>query len=372
MKTHRRSAELNWIKQLQTPFPLGLNDQIYQQGNIWAGPSEKGAYGFSNIMRANDVDDVIYDVTIGNIQHPTTSTILLNTVIFYFQRFKRKIIKDLIEIESWNVPHKIFKNYHKPPFRLMQLNYHLFAPTLTSSHWNQMFTESVDLMVCVAIVHRGEHKDLIGHWTIFCELPTVTVGMRFYLHSLLLRYLDLNKSWIMQIAEINDIQIDLDSIWLWLFRLINSFPAYHGFLQKHSSSKLNSLIKVWTYLIVETNSSNLPCLYSTFHLEYHLVLSRFCLIFPTFSEITESHLKSHSISIISTLLLFVISTKKTIRNIIFNYNQVTSDPDVRSSIQYSCSCADSPFLYPPAGKIVTGDITYIPDKGLRSLFEKRP
>ena len=35
------------------------------------GPSEKGAYGFSNIMRANDVDDVIYDVTIGNIQHAT-------------------------------------------------------------------------------------------------------------------------------------------------------------------------------------------------------------------------------------------------------------------------------------------------------------
>ena len=25
------------------------------------------------------------------------------------------------------------------------------------------------------------------------------------------------------------------------------------------------------------NSSNLPCLYSTFHLEYPLVLSRFCL-----------------------------------------------------------------------------------------------
>ena len=32
---------------------------------------EKGAYGFSNIMRANDVDGVIYDVTIGNIQYAT-------------------------------------------------------------------------------------------------------------------------------------------------------------------------------------------------------------------------------------------------------------------------------------------------------------
>ena len=64
--------------------------------------------------------------------------------------------------------------------------------------------------------------------------------------------------------------------------------------------------------------------------------------------------------------------KKPMRNIIFNYNQVTSDPDVRSSIQSPCSCADSPFLYPPAGHVVTGDLTCITDKGLRSLFKKGP
>ena len=34
MEKRRLSAELNWIKRLQTPYPLGLNDQIYQQGNI--------------------------------------------------------------------------------------------------------------------------------------------------------------------------------------------------------------------------------------------------------------------------------------------------------------------------------------------------
>ena len=51
----------------------------------------------------------------------------------------------------------------------------------------------------------------------------------------------------------------------------------------------------------------------------------------------------------------------------FNYNQVTSDPDVRSFMQSSCSCADSPFLYPPAGHVVMGDLACIPDKGLRSL-----
>jgi len=32
-------AELNWIKKLQTPFPLGLNDNIYQCGNISKDPS---------------------------------------------------------------------------------------------------------------------------------------------------------------------------------------------------------------------------------------------------------------------------------------------------------------------------------------------
>ena len=35
----------------------------------WA--KRKGGIGFSNIMLANDVDDVIYDVTIGNIQYAT-------------------------------------------------------------------------------------------------------------------------------------------------------------------------------------------------------------------------------------------------------------------------------------------------------------
>ena len=30
--------------------------------------------------------------------------------------------------------------------------------------------------------------------------------------------------------------------------------------------------------LLRPNSSNLPCLYSTFHIEYHLVLSRFCFV----------------------------------------------------------------------------------------------
>ena len=30
----RHETELKWIKLLQTPFPLGINDSIYHEGNI--------------------------------------------------------------------------------------------------------------------------------------------------------------------------------------------------------------------------------------------------------------------------------------------------------------------------------------------------
>ena len=36
---------------------------------IWAGPSKKGAYGFYDVLRSNDVDGVIYDITLMNAQH---------------------------------------------------------------------------------------------------------------------------------------------------------------------------------------------------------------------------------------------------------------------------------------------------------------
>ena len=155
MKKRRLSAELNWIKRLQTPFPLGLNDQIYQQGNI--------------------------------------SSVRSNINVFSL----------------------------KPDVRRKRRSHGVRRNGLSR-----------------------RNKDWIGPWMTFCELPTITVGMSLYMHSLLFRYLDWNQSWMMQIAEVYEIQIDLNSKWLWLFRLINSFPAYHRFLQKHSLSKLNSLIKV--------------------------------------------------------------------------------------------------------------------------------
>ena len=73
-----------------------------------------------------------------------------------------------------------------------------------------MFTESVDIMVYIAMVYWGENKDYIDPSMTFCELPKIKVGMSFYMHSRLFRYLDWNQSCrMMQIAEVYDIQIDL-------------------------------------------------------------------------------------------------------------------------------------------------------------------
>ena len=43
----------------------------------------KGAYGFSDVMQANDVDDVMYRVIEGNVKHATRA-FLQNTVTFIF------------------------------------------------------------------------------------------------------------------------------------------------------------------------------------------------------------------------------------------------------------------------------------------------
>ena len=150
--------------------------------NKWAAPSEKGAYGVSNIMRANDVLDVIQwwfvnpDTLVpgwyfrinkfsGLLNHPSVQkrksvpSLFVRIIeisglleprltnhhciwrhnwkyptcdsdvpvkycdILFSKVFSEKSINTFIVIESWNVPHKKIYNYHKPPFCLMQLKY---------------------------------------------------------------------------------------------------------------------------------------------------------------------------------------------------------------------------------------------------------
>ena len=48
--------------------PLVYRQSAYIRDVIWAGPSEKGAYGFSDVVWANQVVDVIYDLAVGIIK----------------------------------------------------------------------------------------------------------------------------------------------------------------------------------------------------------------------------------------------------------------------------------------------------------------
>ena len=54
----------------------------YEQ-SIWAGQSKKGAYGFSDVIEVNIIDDVIYDVTLENVQH-AVKKFQQNTVTIIF------------------------------------------------------------------------------------------------------------------------------------------------------------------------------------------------------------------------------------------------------------------------------------------------
>ena len=48
--------------------------------------AKRGACGFSDVTGANDVDDIIYDVTLGNAQH-VAQTFQQNAVTFIFLRY---------------------------------------------------------------------------------------------------------------------------------------------------------------------------------------------------------------------------------------------------------------------------------------------
>ena len=61
----------------------------------------------------------------------------------------------------------------------------------------------------------------------------------------------------------------------------------------------------WDLLMLQLlrpNSSNLPCLYSTFHLEYPLVLSRFCLIYTI--HMYSGHVRTTILTMVMYVYLF--------------------------------------------------------------------
>ena len=101
--------------------------------------------------------------------------------------------------------------------------------------------------------------------------------------------------------QIHDIDTDFD-----LHRITSGF---HGALATSVACQQGTLTLPDTWLrppfwdlqmlqLLRPNSSHLPCLYSTFHLEYPLVLSRFCfvLIFQEVKILFQTSLKIYGIS----------------------------------------------------------------------------
>ena len=94
--------------------------------------------------------------------------------------------------------------------------------------------------------------------------------------------------------QFHDLYTELD-----LHRIMSGF---HGAFAKGVTSKQGTLTLPDSWFrppfwdlpmlqLLRPNSSNLPCLYSTFHLEYPLVLSRFCFL--------NCYISKHYIKILS-------------------------------------------------------------------------
>ena len=110
--------------------------------------------------------------------------------------------------------------------------------------------------------------------------------------------------------QFHDLYTELD-----LHRIMSGF---HGAFATDVASQQGTLTlpdtwfrpSFWDLLMLQLltpNSSNLPCLYSTFHLEYPLVLSRFCFVefffFITTTNMTTGKLRAHVTTFYSQLRL---------------------------------------------------------------------
>ena len=102
--------------------------------------------------------------------------------------------------------------------------------------------------------------------------------------------------------QFHDIDTELDLHRLWVVSMEHFQRVWHA-----SRERLPFRAPLWDLLVLQLlrpDSSNLPCLYSTFHLEYPLVLSRFCLKRPKTNwavvkpkkEVAHSYLRSCNIS----------------------------------------------------------------------------
>lgn len=251
----RHSAEFNWIKNLQTPFPLGLNDNIYKEGNISNNPNidifsilnirkrksrSHGCRKNGNIKRKSRINMSVADLDV----------ILKNSGRHsMLSRLTSLSIKSLKDIDEEADNHVIRTD-----------------PFYTVSYLIQSYTQHI------LRPHIDSDSDHDRH---FLKISFSNKGIDF---------------------------IDLPRI----FRdknVISSIPKYF-------------------------KNTEIPTI---------------CYKY-----------------------------KKPTRNIIFNYNKIVSDLDVKLNTPSTCECKTSKFCYPHVGHIITGDFSIIKDKRIRNLFLKGP
>ena len=64
--------------------------------------------------------------------------------------------------------------------------------------------------------------------------------------------------------------------------------------------------------------------------------------------------------------------KRSTRGLLFNYNKIVSDLNIKTSTPTQCDCSTSRFCYGPAGHIITGNLDVIEDNRIRKLISKGP
>ena len=247
--------ELKWIKNLQTAYPLGLNDNIYKVGNISTDPKI----------------DVFSILSITNRKRRSHG----------FRKnhnFKRKRYS-CITIADLNI---IFK----------QSGRHSLLTKLCSLSFSNLYSihQETDKYVC-RTQSFYEVSSIISSFTYHYIKPRIDKSSYHIRHFLKIQFLNKGVDFI-----------DLPSI---------------------------------------------------------LRDRRVCKLIPSYFNNTE-------------IPIICCKYNKPTRNLLFNYNQVVSDPGVDVEFSSNCNCKDSKFCYDPAGHIVTGDLHFIEDINLRKLVAKGP
>ena len=92
----RHELELKWIKRLQTPFPLGFNDNIYHEGNISKMP-DFDAFSLLDIKK-NVINDPMVSAKNGNFKRKHKTILSLFDLNFLLNSGRHQMLSKLASL----------------------------------------------------------------------------------------------------------------------------------------------------------------------------------------------------------------------------------------------------------------------------------